>query len=206
MNEAEWLTCADPHPMLEHLRAKPSDRKLRLFAVACSRRVWNLIDPLGQSAVDVAEAYADGLTDPDEMRAGRLACQGAGGQASWYAAASKPEVAARNAARSAQAGVAGNPLLGADVGELLAQAGLLRDIFGPLLFRPMRLDLSLLTPTVVQMAQTIYEDRAFDRMPVLADALVEAGCDNDEILDHCQGAGPHVKGCWVVDLLLSKDR
>jgi hypothetical protein len=206
MTEAEWLTCANPHPMLECLRAKPSDRKLRLFAVACSRRVWNLIDPLGQSAVDVAEAYADGLTDPDEMRAVRLACQGAGGQASWYAAASKPEVAARNAARSAQAGVAGNPLLGTDAGELLAQAGLLREIFGPLPFRPMRLDLSLLTPTVVQMAQTIYDDRAFDRMPVLADALVKAGCDNDEILGHCRGPGPHVRGCWVVDLILSKDR
>jgi hypothetical protein len=206
MTEAEWLTCADPHPMLERLRAKPNNRKLRLFAVACSRRVWNLIDPLGQSAVDVAEAFADGLTDPDEMRAVRLACRGAGGQASWYAAASKPEVAARNAALSAQAGVVGKPLLGTDVGELLAQADLLRDIFGPLLYRPMRLYVSLLTPTVVQMAQTIYDDRTFDRMPVLADALVEAGCDNEEILGHCRGPGPHVRGCWVVDLILSKDR
>jgi hypothetical protein len=205
MTEAEWLTCSDPHPMLERLRAKPSDRKLRLFAVACSRRVWKLIDPLGQAAVEVAEAYADGLTDPDDMRAARLACQGAGGR-SWYAAASKPGVAARNAARSAEAGVEGNLLLGTDVGELLAQAGLLRDIFGPLPFRPMRLDLSLLTPTVVQMAQTIYDDRAFDRMTVLADTLVEAGCDNDEILGHCRGSGPHVRGCWVVDLILSKDR
>jgi hypothetical protein len=168
--------------------------------------VWNLIDPLGQSAVDVAEAYADGLTDPDKMRAARLACQGAGGRASWYAAASKPEVAARNAARSAQAGVAGNPLLGTDVDELLAQAGLLREIFGSLPFRPMRLDLSLLTPNVLQMAQTIYDDRASDRMPVLADALVKAGCDDDEILGHCRGPGPHVRGCWVVDLILSIDR
>jgi hypothetical protein len=72
MTEQEWLTCADPHPMLEFLRAKASVRKLRLFAVACSRRIWNLIDPLGQAAVDVAEAYADGLAGPDEMRSVRL--------------------------------------------------------------------------------------------------------------------------------------
>jgi hypothetical protein len=83
MTEQEWLTCADPHPMLEFLRGKASDRKLRFFAVACSRRVWSMIDPLGQAAVDVAENYADGLAGPDEMRAARLACQEAGDQASW---------------------------------------------------------------------------------------------------------------------------
>jgi hypothetical protein len=203
MTESEWLTCADPHPMLELLRAKASDRKLRLFAVACSRRIWNLIDPLGQAAVDIAEAFADGLFGPDEMRAARLACQGAGGQASWYAAATKLEVAARNAARSAQAGVASNPLLGTEAGELLEQAGLVRDIFGNP-FRPITVDLSL-TPTVVRLAQAIYDDRAFQKVPELADVLHDAGCDNDEILSHCRGPGPHVRGCWVLDLVLGKE-
>jgi hypothetical protein len=127
-----------------------------------------------------------------------------GGQASWYAAATKPEVAARNAARSAQAGVASNPLLGTEVGELLAQAVLLRDIFGNP-FRPITLDLSLLTPTLVQLAQAIYDNRAFNRLPELADTLHDAGCDNEEILNHCRGQGPHVRGCWVVDLLLGKE-
>ena len=58
--------------------------------------------------------------------------------------------------------------------------------------------------TVVKLAQGIYDDRAFERLPVLADALEDAGCDNADILAHCRGPGPHVRGCWVVDLLLGK--
>jgi len=57
---------------------------------------------------------------------------------------------------------------------------------------------------VLKLAQAIYGDRAFDRMPVLADALEEAGCDNADILAHCRERGDHVRGCWVVDLLLGK--
>ena len=87
--------------------------------------------------------------------------------------------------------------------EELAQADLVRDIIGNP-FRPILLDAVWLTPAVVQLAQTIYDDRAFDRLPELADALQDAGCDNDEILAHCQGPGPHARGCWVVDLILGK--
>ncbi|OWK45608.1 hypothetical protein FRUB_01939 [Fimbriiglobus ruber] len=54
------------------------------------------------------------------------------------------------------------------------------------------------------IARGIYADRAFDRTPVLADALQDAGCDDDDILSHLCGTGPHVKGCWIVDLLLGK--
>ena len=60
--------------------------------------------------------------------------------------------------------------------------------------------------TVYKIAQAIYEEEAFDHMPILADALEDAGCDNAEILKHCRGEGPHVSGCWVVDLILAKDR
>jgi hypothetical protein len=58
--------------------------------------------------------------------------------------------------------------------------------------------------TVYKIALGIYEDDAFERMPILADALEDAGCDNADILAHCRGDGPHVRGCWVVDLLLGK--
>ena len=58
---------------------------------------------------------------------------------------------------------------------------------------------------MVQIAQAIYDDRAFDRMPILADALEDAGCTDRAILDHCRSEGPHVRGCWVVDLLLGKE-
>jgi hypothetical protein len=80
-----------------------------------------------------------------------------------------------------------------------------RDIFGNP-FRPITLDPSWLTATVTSLAQAIYEERAFDRLPVLADALEDAGCANAEILSHCRQPGEHVRGCWVVDLILSKDR
>jgi hypothetical protein len=205
MTDSEWQTASEPHAMLEFLQGsgRPGDRKLRLFAVACSRRMWGWIDALGRTAVDVAERFADGVAGPEELRAARLACQGAGGQAAWYAAATNPGVAARNAARSAQAGAASHALAGSEAGELLAQARLVREIFGDP-FRPFSFDPSWLTPTVVELAQTIYDDRAFDRMPELADGLEEAGCDNREILVHCRMPGPHVRGCFVVDLLLGK--
>ena len=206
MTESEWQSAPEPHALLEFLQSggKPSDRKLRLFAVACSRRMWGWIDALGHTAVDVAENLADGLASPEEMRAARLACQGAGGRAAWYAAASSPAIAARNAARSAQAGAA-SVLLGSEADELLAQAQLVREIFGDR-FGRLSVDPSWLTPGVVKLTQAIYEDRAFDRMPELAAALEEAGCADEDILGHCRGPGPHVRGCWVVDLILSKDR
>ncbi|OWK45372.1 hypothetical protein FRUB_01703 [Fimbriiglobus ruber] len=62
-----------------------------------------------------------------------------------------------------------------------------------------------MTSNVVALACGIYQERAFDRMPILADALQDAGCDSDDILAHCRGDGPHVRGCWVVDLLLGKE-
>jgi hypothetical protein len=61
------------------------------------------------------------------------------------------------------------------------------------------------TSTVIDLATAIYEECAFDRMPILADALMDAACDNDEITGHCRSEGPHVKGCWVIDLLLGKE-
>ena len=61
-----------------------------------------------------------------------------------------------------------------------------------------------LTPKVKTLAQAIYDDRAFERIPELADALAEAGCSNADILDHCRKPGEHVRGCWVVDLVLGK--
>jgi hypothetical protein len=202
----EWQTAIDPQAMLEFLQksGRASERKLRLFAVACSRRVWDGLDALGQAAVEVAERYADGLAGPEEIRAARLACKGTGDQSAWYAAATNPAIAARNAARSAQAGVASNSLLGSEAAELLAQATLVREVFGDP-FRLLSVDPSWLTPAVIDLAQAINDDRAFDQMPELADALEKRGCDDEEILSHCRGPGPHVRGCWVIDRILGKE-
>jgi hypothetical protein len=84
----------------------------------------------------------------------------------------------------------------------------LHDIFGLLPFRPVTIAPSSLVwndGTVVTLAKAIYEGRAFDRLPILADALKEAGCNNADILAHCHQPGEHVRGCWVVDLLLGKE-
>src|SRR5581483_3527580 len=81
---------------------------------------------------------------------------------------------------------------------------LLREIFGNP-FRPVTVNSTWLTSNVISLAQTIYDERAFDRMPILADALEDAGCTNAEILQHCRQPGEHVRGCWVVDLLLGKE-
>jgi hypothetical protein len=70
---------------------------------------------------------------------------------------------------------------------------------------PVTLDPFWLTSTVLALAAGIYSDRAFDRLPILADALEDAGCGHADILAHCRGDGPHARGCWVVDLVLGKE-
>jgi hypothetical protein len=84
------------------------------------------------------------------------------------------------------------------------QAAYLRDIFGNP-FRPITFSPEWRTPTAVALAQQMYESRDFSAMPILADALQDAGCDNDDILNHCRQPGEHVRGCWVVDLVLGKE-
>jgi hypothetical protein len=83
------------------------------------------------------------------------------------------------------------------------QVAILRDLIGNP-FRSVCLSPSWLTRTVSGLAQAIYDEGAFDRLPVLADALEDAGCAELTILEHLRGPGPHVRGCWVVDLILGK--
>jgi len=87
------------------------------------------------------------------------------------------------------------------------QSGLLRDLFGNPL-RPVTINPAWLRwneGTLRRLAESIYNERAFDRLPILADALEDTGCTDAEILGHCRGPGPHVRGCWVIDLLLGKE-
>jgi hypothetical protein len=90
--------------------------------------------------------------------------------------------------------------------ERQAESDLLREVFGNP-FAPVVLDLVWLAwqnGTIPRLARGIYDERAFDRLPILADALEEAGCDDADILGHLRGPGPHVLGCWPLDLLLGK--
>jgi hypothetical protein len=215
MTEAEWLACTDPAPMFGLLHGKASDRKLRLFAVACCRRIWNLI-PNGacRQAVEISERYADGAMRSTELEAAR-ATIGArpsrrlyGGRMSGRTAAvratiASAEDAAHAAARAARAAVQRTKEM-----EKRGQSDLLRCVFGNpfrLLFPIPQAILAWNDGTVQKIAQAIYDQRAFDCLPILADALEEAGCDNKDILAHCRGPGPHARGCWLIDLLLGKE-
>jgi hypothetical protein len=91
-----------------------------------------------------------------------------------------------------------------DRGVGSAPAAFLRDIFGNP-FRPVAFDPRWRTGDAVGLARAIYEDRAFERLPLLADALMDAGCADEQVLGHCRSEGPHVRGCWVVDLVLGKE-
>ena len=92
---------------------------------------------------------------------------------------------------------------GACPSEDMEQCKLLRCIFGNP-FRAVAFSAKWLTPTVTTLAQQMYESCDFSTMPILADALQDAGCGNEDILTHCLGPGPHVRACWVVDLVLAK--
>ncbi len=230
MTEAEWLVCEDPLELLRsirHLRTmrrRVKQRKQRLFAVACCRRLQVLLDDdRTRHCIEVAERYADDRATVEELNAAetdanelwlRDAADGARSARLWLCA---KEVNERLISTFAIAHVfrrqreATNtpfePLDGHRTGacpsEEQAQCELIREIFGNL-FRKARVDPKWLSETVAALAVGIYEERAFDRMPILADALEEAGCDNAEVLSHCRKDGTHVRGCWVVDLVLAK--
>jgi hypothetical protein len=189
MTEAEWLACEDPEPMLEFLRGKASDRKLRLFAVACARQQrLTASSEKARKAAEAAEQFADGLVTRTSLRKAYYPIYGG--------------VLTNVVLRSGYAHAEMYVLHGLSVTRPV-QASVLRDIVGNP-FHAVTPDPVWLTSTVVELARGIYAERAFDRLPILADALQDAGCEAAEVLDHCRGPGPHARGCWVVDLLLGK--
>lgn len=229
MTEAEWNTCTDAQAMLWFLHGKADDRKLRLFAVACCRAIGHLLrDNRSRNAVEVAERYADKAAAMTELTEAQQAAymvmtETAGVQsfaASAAASASAPVAGAAGwwveepentrDANWVAALIAGRQtatvarLLG-NAGEVQRQCSSVRCIFGPLPYRPVVVGLHCRTAPVTTLAEVIYTDRAFDRLPILADALEDAGCHDAAILEHCRGGGEHARGCWVVDLLLGKE-
>jgi hypothetical protein len=161
-------------------------------------------------AVEASALFADGLVEKDQLMAAHTASENAVSDESEpsaprYAAAAATAVSATffkaESVCLCASLAAGDDLKGGP--EHTAQCNLIRDIFGNP-FHPITLDPSWLTSTVQALASGIYEERAFDRMPILADALQDAGCDNEDILNHCRQPGEHCRGCWVVDLLLGK--
>jgi hypothetical protein len=209
MTEAEWLACTDPHQMVRFLKyGKGSDRQLRLFGCACCRQVWDLLtEECFRDAVEIAEQFADGQVGSSELAEARGVCEASLDRkklASVMDPRDRTFVAAFSCTRNPRAAARGPLGVFTDETQRRWELQLLRDIFGNP-FRPVSVDPFWLTPSVVAVARTIYEDRRFEDMPILADALEEAGCNDADILGHCRGPGPHVRGCWTVDLLLGKE-
>jgi hypothetical protein len=212
MTEAEWLALTAPEPMLKFLRRRASDRKLRLFACACCRLVWDRLTGRGsRRAVEVAERYADG-----EAKAGRLsaACSAIRGAEVRGAEGTIRFAVVYLAQRDAGymiRNVLGEPRRDWGDNAPASQAALLRDLLGNP-FRPVSLRPAWLTRDVRSLARAAYDNRTLpagtlepERLGLLADALEDAGCHDADFLGHLRSEGPHVRGCWAVDLLLSKE-
>ncbi len=218
MTEKEWREATRPEQLLKYLeKSKQFDkRKARLLGVAYCRRIWGVFtDERFHQFVELGELRADGLvpwkkiddaiipakprgtirtshTDPEEVAALSTTCRKVRpGYIAWLT-------------RHAVVRDLEEP--GYTTGhdrEAFPEMSLLYDIFGNP-FTPVSFDCEWRTSTVVSLAKGMYESRDFCAMPVLADALQDAGCERAEFLDHCRGTGPHVRGCWVVDLVLRK--
>lgn len=214
MTEAEWLECTDPFKMWLMLENRATSRKRRLFGCACCRFIWDLlVDERSRCALEVAETFADGVVGEEERRTAQQAAQLA---ALCFTKTHTPDYRRRAAADAAarvsrkkgasQSAWAAASASGSVVGK--RESGVLRDLFGNS-FHPLPiLDLRWLAwndGTSHRIAEGIYGERAFDRLPILADALEKAGCTNTDILNHCRQPGEHVRGCWVIDLILGKE-
>jgi hypothetical protein len=191
MTEAEWRACDDPDEMLTFLSPRASGRKSRLLVIACCLGGWSWwYEDRSKRLVELAERYADGKASEAELAgARRIAYPG------HLLSMIEPEIANEAFAFVRWARQ-----------EPARQVKHLRELFNP--FRRRCIDPAWLAwhgGTVRQLAQAIYDERAFDRLPVLADALEEAGCDEADLLGHLRGPGPHLLGCWAVDALLGKE-
>jgi hypothetical protein len=247
MTEEEWLKCTDPQAILRFLRGKTSDRKLRLFAVACHKRVWHLLSDKHdcRKTIEFAERLADGLASTNELHGHAWGKQESVSWVVLYKAWDAAENALDFGAGTAREAVLrmdpekckerenafnaawvnhrlGEAMRIADAAmpiewvakgksawteERASQCKVLREVFGNP-FRSPAIDSAWLAwngGTVPKIAQPIYDDWAFDRLPVLADALEGAGCTDADLLGHCRGSGPHVRGCWAVDLVLGRE-
>jgi hypothetical protein len=220
MTERRWLTADwdDLLAMSEFAGTEVSARKVRLCVVGMCRLIWKLI-PRGpcKEAVEVAEAFADRQATKKALTAARIAVRKVAQDEENYwklqAIAACLDAVDANVVYMAHGGAidVASAALHRETDEWdydttrVAALALLRDVVGPLPFRKVAMKPKWLTSTVTALASQMYESRDFSAMPILADALQDADCDNDRILDHCRGPGPHCRGCWVVDLILGKE-
>jgi hypothetical protein len=214
VTEAEWLATQDPKLLLGFVRRNGSERKLRLFAVACCRSIWQeMPEECCRQAAEVGEQYADGLAT-DEKR-----------HTAWEAIQLFKEMAVaeddfewavhlRDAEGPVYDSMRREWFYTPDMADQLKVA-FVCDIFG----NPFRPSLPL-PPAVLawndrnvsRLAQAAYDERHLPagtldpaRLAILADALLDAGCEDEGLMTHLRSPGPHVRGCWAVDLIRGKE-
>ena len=217
MTEAEWLVCEEPLKMLKAVpgglqHARHPDprirRKRELFGAACCRLIWpEMVDERSRRCVEYLERQFDeesGL--PSEQVRAIFKAAEAVTRAPHSSSSESQREAASAAYAACEPAYVTDCLLHIDTakGETTLSrqvAHLLREIIGNP-SRPVAFLADWRTQKVVELATQIYDTRDFTKMPRLAEALADAGCEDEAILSHCRGAGPHVRGCWCLDGLL----
>jgi hypothetical protein len=218
LTEKRWLAAPRWGSIIESVEKPKHARKLRLFGCACCRRIWEMLtDGASREAVEAAERFADGEIGKVELALARKAAKreiGPGLPRSYtpqqWAAQGAMLVTLQSlgdSGRSAAGRVAGavhDAKLRHHLEEQRLQTPTFRDIFGNP-FRPVVFPDSRRSESAVALARTAYDTRNFTLLPILADALEEAGCDHPDVLTHCrQPDAVHVRGCWVVDGVLGR--
>lgn len=222
MTEAEWYTTKDPWAMLACLKTSP--RQDRLVLVACCR-LQELDDIVIRKVLTSAERYADGKAKPSTINANKRKVARLSSLLTTSVDLVNPKIEplALNLVELATTPIGSSCRVGSSIMQPVPQAmhlgiqnedlpasilshlpAILRELFGNP-FHPITLSPSWLTSTVVSLANQMYDTRDFSAMSILADALQDAGCSNEEILEHCRGPGAHVRGCWACDLLTGRE-
>jgi hypothetical protein len=209
-----WLTSESPYQLL--YRAKQlkvlKPRKRMLFACGCYRLVWDKIRLAGtREVIEKAEEKADRKISPDELSRLRYYDRDVPARSvDWYLQLSlsslvTPQMLPGHVAWLVRAAIDPTKHDHANKWEdCKPQADLVREILGNP-YKPVTFEKAWRTDTAIALAQQMYESRDFGAMPILADALQDAGCEDENILSHCRdGNQVHVRGCWVVDLVLGK--
>jgi hypothetical protein len=219
MTEAEWLNSVDVIRMLRCLRDRASARKLRLFSCACCRQLWSrLPDARNRTLVESVEQNPLGSFDDAAFRA--IIVGSSSGEQEWrteraywavkylgrsFYKATPLECVVCVALNTALALRGSGDVL--PVPKTPELASLLREVMGNP-FRSIRVDSSWLwwhDRAVEKLGAAISSEQRWDLLPILGDALEEAGCDSPEMLNHCRAEGSHTCGCWVVDLVLGRE-
>jgi hypothetical protein len=216
VTEAKWLASTEPSLMLLHLEGKVSERKLRLYSCACWRNVWELLNREDHDLIEANEDFADqGRTLVAKLFTGvRIETRHVNFSPSPSVSGVGEEVAeARSVAGAAACEGAVSEAVERSLWrharrrEGRRQCDLLRCVVGNP-FRPVSIPDDVRAwndGALVKMARAIYDGRRWVEMPILADALEDAGCTDVVLLDHCRTPNPHARGCHVLDALLSRN-